>query len=165
MYLNNTVLTLTNSRVSLNETTSFIANHGGAGMYVNETSSATIDSSVILSNESETLGGGILSVGNNASVIINSSDVLNNSARVGGGIFTNSPLIVNLSRVSFNSASGSGGGINCTNCQNLSVLNSSQISNNTASTIGGGLAVFSIDGTGVEAVSYTHLTLPTIYSV
>ncbi|MFK8010826.1 MAG: hypothetical protein AB8B80_02215 [Marinicellaceae bacterium] len=155
MYLNNTVLTLTNSRVSLNATTSFIVNQGGAGLYVNETSSATIDSSVILSNESETLGGGVLAIGNKALVTINSSDVLNNSARTGGGIFTNSPLIVNLSRVSFNSASINGGGIYCISCQSLSVLNASQISNNTASLLGGGLAVFSVDGANLEVLNST----------
>ena len=151
IYLDNTNLTLRGAIVSDNLTTEFVTNFGGGGLYLTGSSQATIDSSIILSNTSETLGGGILSTdSSNFISIINGSDILNNDARFGGGIFTISQLTVDNSRILFNTASIRGGGIECRSCQSLSIINLSQISHNTALASGGGINIFSNNGTFVE---------------
>ncbi len=151
IYLDNTNVTLNNATISGNITTEFLANSGGGGLYLTGSSQAMIDSTTLLSNISETLGGGILSVDANVSISIGSgSDIINNDARFGGGVFTISPVSVDNSRILFNTATNSGGGISCNACQSLSVVNSSQVSNNTASSSGGALDVFSNSTTTVE---------------
>ncbi len=158
IYLDNTNLTLKDAIVSDNETTpSSVVSFGGGGLYLTGSSHAIVDSSNILSNTSDVSGGGILSSDSTDSIrIINGSDIFNNAARSGAGIFTRSPLLIDNSRVFFNTASpGFGGGVSCHECQSLSVVNFSQISHNTASTSGGGISVFSNNGTVVELINST----------
>ncbi len=156
VYLDNTNITLLNATVRDNLTTENVSNSGGGGLYLTKSSHAIVDSSTILSNTSETLGGGILSVDGTDSIsVINGSDIFNNDARFGAGIFTLAPLFVDNSRIMFNTSSNSGGGISCLSCQNLSIVNSSQVSNNTASSSGGGIDIFTNIDTFVELKNST----------
>jgi hypothetical protein len=155
VYLENTNLTLTDATISNNETSELnVNNGGGGGIYLTGPSQVIIDLTTILSNKTENFGGGIFSVDSAASVsIINGSDIINNSARRGAGIFTFSPLSINSSLIRFNTASFTGGGISCAECQSLSILNASQITNNTATFSGGGLSIFSTTNTMVELIN------------
>ncbi len=157
IYSNSSDISIIDATINGNETNGIFSGTGGGGIFlIGSKGEVIIDSTTIVSNISGTSGGGIFNGGGNTMLsIINGSDIINNSSSSGGGIITFTPLSINSSLIRFNTASFSGGGIRCVNCQSLSIVNSSQITNNTAETSGGGLAIFSDSGTAVELKNST----------
>jgi hypothetical protein len=84
IYLERSALTMTNSQVLSN-----LATSGGAGLLVNEVSSATVSGTTIARNTVSAggLGGGILSNNGAAVLTIRQSNIYRNTASAGGGLY------------------------------------------------------------------------------
>ena len=114
------------------------AGGGGAALTIADSSRVAIGSLVITGGTS----GGVV-IGAGAMVMLDHSTVRGNSGVFGGGIANNGgTLIVNNSRVTDNTATVDGGGIDTYPAGSVTVLGASAINHNSAELNGGGISNF-----------------------
>jgi len=136
----NSTLAITSCIISGNTSTS----GWGGGISCNGTNSTLTITDSIISGNSAYVGGGIFCSGLNSALTITESIISGNSVNgSGGGIFSNSPLILTNCTVTENTADYNAAGIYC----GTLTLTDCTISGNTAENAGGG-----IYGTGKNSV-------------
>jgi hypothetical protein len=143
-------LTISNSIITGNRTTTEKAFTGGAGLYIQGGGTDTpkpagITGSTITDNTSSSDGGGIVA-GNGIALTVSNSTVSGNQGGTGGGIFIYGynmdrvALTMSSSKISNNLSTAIGGGIDIQTNGALSI-SSSTFAGNLAATDGGGIAL------------------------
>lgn len=136
---------LTLSNVTIRGGTAPLVGNGislGGGIYVGSGQSLLLTNSTVIDNFAPQGGrGGGISIGSGIDAKIENSFIQDNRARNGGGIYSHSPLTLDRTIVSGNSAlsDGAGGGIESHN--KLTVIRS-RVTGNAADDFGGGIAAY-----------------------
>lgn len=100
--------------------------------YGPENKVAIINHSNIYRNKSDSTGGGININDTKRSVYLTNTEVVGNTAEIGGGIYTNTKLLVTGGIITENFASNKGGGIYTTAIDELTTINGVDFACNTA---------------------------------